>query len=144
VTKLYRTETTERRRRNACILIAKPAQPPEIVYLNRKPLETVGRKVTGLRGASSRIAGPPDRFYHPLGKPVETQGRKAKGAKANGSPAAGNSGTDRTGCKASPAAGDQIYCLANRGKSRDAKLWGLKRKTSESFVMEQALVQRPA
>ena len=124
-----------------CVRIAKPAQPQEIIDLTSKPVETPGRKVTGLnagppgREARRRLAGPPDGMISPLGKPRETVGRKAKGAKANGSPPVEATGTEKPGRKASPAAGENI-CLANRGKSRDAKLRGLKRWSRRSFAVQ--------
>jgi len=85
--------------RIASVRAAMPAQPPEMCDLNRKPRETVGRKVTelkpraqgpgrycGLVLRSHRLsvmpAGPPDPRISPLGKPPETVGRKAMGAKA--------------------------------------------------------------
>jgi len=89
--------------RAAFVRAATPAQLPEMCDLNRKPRETVGRKVTELQrrerdrapetgnkpvfGLHSHLllampAGPPEPRISPIGKPEETLGRKAMGAKA--------------------------------------------------------------
>lgn len=74
--------TGRRQVRVAFVRAAMPAQLPEMCDLSRKPRETVGRKVTGLRGEIPMLAGPPVKRISPLGKPPETVGRKAMGAKA--------------------------------------------------------------
>ena len=94
---------------------AMPAQPPEMCDLSSKPVETPGRKVTGLRGVLPTLAGPPVKRISPFSKPVETRGRKAMGANA--------AEQSQPGCRRN------VNCFANQGKSWGAKLWGLTRQS---------------
>jgi hypothetical protein len=129
---------------------AMPAQLPEMCDLLSKPVETPGRKVTGLKRGmrvigsgpgrdspletfshlafSVTFAGPPVKRISPLGKPRETVGRKAMGAKADVSPPVAQTGTGNRRTQSQPGRRRNVNCFANPEKSGDAKLRGLTRK----------------